>query len=429
MIVGGFTAFCSSLALASAPVPYTFGSSSICRWPSCSCTSSSPSRAGGSDGVERGLVLAGYAVAVVAQLLALLPRRLRPRQPARLVRPGGRARRAARRARPPERDAARRRRDPRPRRRRSALPLRRRLAWLIDCFAGGLVMLALLFLCGALGLIQGQFVFEATRRVTLFVLGLAPLAFLAGILQARLARSAVGDLLVELRSQPSARELARRAGPRSARSIADPPLLAVRRQLGGRGRPAGHPSRGRRPHDHPDRPRRDPRRRARARPMARTTSASCSTRWRPPRGSRSRTRGCRSSCAPVSTSSSASRRRILEAGQSERQRMERNLHDGAQQRLVALSLELGLLEARFAGDPAGAGADRSGQARAGRLARGAARAGPRPASGGALAATGSPRRSRAWSRAHRCPWASRCSSRRGCPSSTRSRPTTSSRRA
>jgi signal transduction histidine kinase len=40
-----------------------------------------------------------------------------------------------------------------------------------------------------------------------------------------------------------------------------------------------------------------------------------------------------------------SRARILEAGQQERQRLERNLHDGAQQRLIALSLELGVLEA------------------------------------------------------------------------------------
>ena len=37
-----------------------------------------------------------------------------------------------------------------------------------------------------------------------------------------------------------------------------------------------------------------------------------------------------------------SRVRVLEAGRQERQRLERDLHDGAQQRLVALSLELGL---------------------------------------------------------------------------------------
>jgi signal transduction histidine kinase len=39
-----------------------------------------------------------------------------------------------------------------------------------------------------------------------------------------------------------------------------------------------------------------------------------------------------------------SRARIVDAGQTERKRLERNLHDGAQQRLIALSLELGLLE-------------------------------------------------------------------------------------
>ncbi len=45
-----------------------------------------------------------------------------------------------------------------------------------------------------------------------------------------------------------------------------------------------------------------------------------------------------------------SRTRIIEAGQEERRRLERNLHDGAQQRLVTMSLELGMLEAQFATD-------------------------------------------------------------------------------
>jgi PAS domain S-box-containing protein len=49
----------------------------------------------------------------------------------------------------------------------------------------------------------------------------------------------------------------------------------------------------------------------------------------------------------------ASRARIVEAGDAERRRLERNLHDGAQQRLVSLSLTLRLAEARLAeGDPA-----------------------------------------------------------------------------
>jgi signal transduction histidine kinase len=46
-----------------------------------------------------------------------------------------------------------------------------------------------------------------------------------------------------------------------------------------------------------------------------------------------------------------SRVRVIEAGQKERQRLERNLHDGAQQRLVALSLDLTLLKKRLATDP------------------------------------------------------------------------------
>ena len=45
----------------------------------------------------------------------------------------------------------------------------------------------------------------------------------------------------------------------------------------------------------------------------------------------------------------ASRARIVEAGDTERRRLERNLHDGAQQRLVALSLNL-RLAARACGD-------------------------------------------------------------------------------
>ena len=40
----------------------------------------------------------------------------------------------------------------------------------------------------------------------------------------------------------------------------------------------------------------------------------------------------------------ASRRRLVEAQDEERRRIERNLHDGAQQQLVALSIQLGLLE-------------------------------------------------------------------------------------
>jgi signal transduction histidine kinase len=48
----------------------------------------------------------------------------------------------------------------------------------------------------------------------------------------------------------------------------------------------------------------------------------------------------------------ASRARIVEAGDAERRRLERDLHDGAQQRLVTLTLALGMAHSRAAGaDP------------------------------------------------------------------------------
>src|SRR4051794_2162577 len=47
----------------------------------------------------------------------------------------------------------------------------------------------------------------------------------------------------------------------------------------------------------------------------------------------------------------ASRERIVTAGDDERRRLERNLHDGAQQRLVALSMQLRLLQGRNPEDP------------------------------------------------------------------------------
>jgi signal transduction histidine kinase len=52
----------------------------------------------------------------------------------------------------------------------------------------------------------------------------------------------------------------------------------------------------------------------------------------------------------------SSRQRIVEAGDRERRRVERNLHDGAQQRLVSLSLSLAMLQAQVGDDPVTAAA-------------------------------------------------------------------------
>jgi signal transduction histidine kinase len=50
----------------------------------------------------------------------------------------------------------------------------------------------------------------------------------------------------------------------------------------------------------------------------------------------------------------ASRVRIVEAADAERRRLERDLHDGTQQRLVSVSMALGLAESKLASDPEGA---------------------------------------------------------------------------
>jgi signal transduction histidine kinase len=47
----------------------------------------------------------------------------------------------------------------------------------------------------------------------------------------------------------------------------------------------------------------------------------------------------------------ASRERLVAASDAERRRLERNLHDGAQQRLVSVALQLRMIERRVQGDP------------------------------------------------------------------------------
>ena len=80
----------------------------------------------------------------------------------------------------------------------------------------------------------------------------------------------------------------------------------------------------------------------------------------------------------------ASRARIVAAGDEARRRLERDLHDGAQQRLVALSLSLRLAEAKLALGPDGRRDDPRRRTRGARArARRAARARPRHPPGGA----------------------------------------------
>jgi signal transduction histidine kinase len=60
--------------------------------------------------------------------------------------------------------------------------------------------------------------------------------------------------------------------------------------------------------------------------------------------------GPRSDLAARVTELEISRERVVDAAEAERRRIERDLHDGAQQRLVALAMDLGRAKARFADD-------------------------------------------------------------------------------
>ena len=234
------------------------------------------------------------------------------------------------------------------RRRDSGRPLRRSVALLIDSFALGLVMIAALFLSGAFELSA----FETIRRITFVVIGIAPVAFLIGLLDARLARSAIGDLLVELDAEPAPAELR----DALARALGDPSLTLAYwlpefeswADLDGRPVELPEPGGGRTATlvDHEgahlaalvhnpsldDEPE-----------LLEAVSAGAAIALENSRlhvELRARLEELR-----------GSRGRVIAAGQAERQRLERNLHDGAQQRLIALSLELGVLAEQLRGQP------------------------------------------------------------------------------
>jgi len=232
------------------------------------------------------------------------------------------------------------------RRRERGRPLRRWVALLIDSFAFGLLMIALLYMAGTFGWPA----FESIRRMAFFVIGVAPFAFLIGLLQDRLARSSIGDLMVDLQKGPSPGDVSAAL----ARALRDPSLtLAFWLPEFGRyvdldGQPVDTTAgtgRASTPIDrdgtHVAMLQHDAALRDEPELLAAVTAGAgmALDNARLQAELRARVDELR-----------GSRARILEAGQQERQRLERNLHDGAQQRLIALSLELGLLEESVEGD-------------------------------------------------------------------------------
>ncbi|HEU4347285.1 MAG TPA: histidine kinase [Actinoplanes sp.] len=230
------------------------------------------------------------------------------------------------------------------RRRTRGRPLRRSLSLLIDSFAMGLLMIAVLLIVGVLG---GP-VFPAVQRISLFLLGVAPVAFLAGLLQARLARSSVGDLVMELRGDPTDLRTP------LARALRDPSLVLVYwlPQFGvwadEEGTAVILPEEPTRVTliDHDGEPMaalvHDPALHDEPALLDGVTAAAAIAL----RSGRLQAQ-LRAKVAELR----GSRARVIEAEHRERQRLERDLHDGAQQRLIALSLNLGVLQTRLGDDP------------------------------------------------------------------------------
>ncbi len=234
------------------------------------------------------------------------------------------------------------------RRRREGPLLRRSLAFLINTFALGLVMIAFFFIANVFDLPEAV----QLRRALFLTLGLAPVAFVIGLLRARLARSAVGDVLVALRANPTPADLR----DVLARALRDPSLTLAYwlPQFGSwadlEGRPVALPSDGSgrattlidRDGVHVAALVHDPALADEPELLDAVTAAA---------GIAIENGRLQSELRARLDELHGSRSRVIEAGQKERQRLERNLHDGAQQRLIALSLELSLLEEQLDGDP------------------------------------------------------------------------------
>ncbi len=227
--------------------------------------------------------------------------------------------------------------------RRALLPL-----WI------AVTLLAIVFLIGAFSPIAdttgdpfSYLLWELRGVISIAV----PILFLWGLLSERLARSAVGDLVVEL-DRPLPPEDLEAA---LARSLRDPTLHIVYAIDDGRwvdcdGKPVSEPAAGDPAvtlverdddvlaallHD-------------RALEPGLVQAAGVAA------GMAIANERLRAEVRAQLEEVRASRRRIVEAGDAARRRVERDLHDGAQQRLVGLSLGLRMLEDRYRDQPGAA---------------------------------------------------------------------------
>jgi signal transduction histidine kinase len=182
-------------------------------------------------------------------------------------------------------------------------------------------------------------------------LALVALAFLVGLGRTRMARSGVADLLAELADTPAPGAL--RAA--LARALRDPSLEvaywlpAEERYVDSSGKPAPMP----RPGDARSVTmveREDRRIAALVHDPAVTDDESLVRAVAAAAGLQLENERLQAELRSQLEEVRASRARIVEATQEERRRIERDLHDGTQQRLVSIAMTLGLAEARIAID-------------------------------------------------------------------------------
>jgi signal transduction histidine kinase len=231
---------------------------------------------------------------------------------------------------------------------RAAPPLRRLL---LPSLAGGITALILVVQI-YYSVLTGEFI-RSSQQVTAILLVSVPLAFLFGMLHQQLARAGMADLVVALQRAPDSHRL----GEALAKALGDPSLVLAYwlprfdSYVDAEGAPVTLPQEGSGRattfvdsdghhvgalvHDsalahQPD--------------LLEVVSAAANVALERER--------LQAELSARVAELQASRERIVAAGDAERRRLERNLHDGAQQRLVAIALQLSLLKGRIQSDPA-----------------------------------------------------------------------------
>jgi signal transduction histidine kinase len=231
---------------------------------------------------------------------------------------------------------------------RAAPPLRRLL---LPTLAGGVTVLILVVQI-YYDLLTGEFI-RSSQQITAVLLVSVPLAFLFGILHQQLARAGMADLVVALQRAPGSHRL----GEALAKALGDPSLVLAYwlprfdSYVDAEGAPVALPHEGsgrattfvdRDGHHvaalvHDSALAHQPE-------LLEVVCAAANVALERER--------LQAELEARVVELRASRERIVTAGDAERRRLERDLHDGAQQRLVAIALQLSLLKGRIESDPA-----------------------------------------------------------------------------